>query len=66
MNKFLIILGLITISLSGFSQKVRIKDDIATADGIPFVKCTSTLLDNSVTIARLNSTQDEIFATYLE
>jgi hypothetical protein len=66
MHKLLIIIALLTFSISGFSQKVKIKDDITTVDGTPFLKVVTSLLDNTITISALNATQNEIFATYID
>lgn len=66
MHKLLMVIGLLTFSMSSFSQKVKIKDDVATVDGVPFLKCDYTLSENSITISALNTDVDEIYATYLD
>ena len=67
MYKLLMVIGLLTFSISSFSQKVKIKDEIATVDGTPTLKVvTASAFDNTITISGLSSTQDEIFATYLD
>ena len=66
MYKIIGILCLFTFSISGFSQKIKIKDDIATVDGTPFLHFNYSMSENSITISGIESDHDEIYATYLD
>ena len=65
MNKLLVLLLALTFSISGFSQKVKFKDDIALVDGVPFLNFVYTLSEGTMSISSLKAPQEEIFATYL-
>ncbi|MFT5820160.1 MAG: hypothetical protein ACI8ZM_001394 [Crocinitomix sp.] len=66
MYKILVILCLLTFSANSFSQKIKIKDDIATVDGEAFLNFDYTVSENSITISSLTANDDEIYATYLD
>lgn len=66
MRKILLFICLFTFSVSGFSQKIKIKDDVATVDGQPFLKFNYSMAENSITISGINSDEDEIYASYLD
>ena len=65
MHKSLVILCLLTFSLSGFSQKVKIKDHIATVDGVPYLNFVYSMMEGTISISGINSSEEEIFASFL-
>lgn len=66
MKHLLLFLFLATLTTTGFSQKVKIKDNIATVDAVPFLKWDKRSGAMEVSISSINSSEEEIYAMWLD
>lgn len=65
-TKLTFLFALLCIGVGAHAQKVKIKDGIASVDGKPYIQFkTESIFSPYVSIAALNATTDEIFASYL-
>lgn len=65
MKNILLFLFVSLIASASFSQKTKVKDNIATVDGVPFLNW-DLRNGSEISISGINSTQEEIFAMYLD
>lgn len=56
---------LVTLSGTALSQKIKIKDNVATVDAVPFLKWDKRNMVE-ISIMGINSTEEEIYAMWLD
>ena len=64
MKSLLFLIILISISTISFSQKVKIKNDIAYVDGVAYVKWKTKSLGNEMSVYALDSENEDIFISF--
>ncbi|MFT5780026.1 MAG: hypothetical protein ACI837_002987 [Crocinitomicaceae bacterium] len=64
MKTSLLLLGILLITFQGISQKVKIKDDIASVNGEEYMKWEKGPMGMEASIMALGSESDEIFISY--
>jgi len=65
MKKILLFLCVSLLASTSFSQKTKIKDNVATVDGVAFLKW-DLRHGSEISISGINSTSEEIFAMYMD
>lgn len=66
MKKLLPLVLLSFLSITTYSQKIKIEDNVATVDGKPYLNWKSNgVFDPNTSISALDSQKDEIFVTYV-
>jgi hypothetical protein len=65
MKKYFVLFGAILISTVALSQKVKMKNDIASVDGVPFLKFTTITFGSDYTLRHTDSEEEEISILYL-
>lgn len=65
MKKFILIFSILFISSVGFSQKVKIKKDIASVEKQPFLKFTTIAFGSDYSIKHVDAEEEEISILYL-
>jgi hypothetical protein len=66
MEKALILLFIFFLSISSFAQKVKIKDNIATVDGVEYVKWEKRAMSTEAYVSNLTTGEEEISMMYLD
>jgi len=64
MKSLLFLIILISISTISYSQKVKIKNDIAYVDGVASVKWKTKSLGNEMSVYALDSENEDIFISF--
>jgi hypothetical protein len=66
MKKLLLLCLITLLSVTTFSQKIKIEEDIAYLDGAAYLNWKSNgPFDTHISISSLSGTKDEIFVSYL-
>lgn len=66
MIKYFALLLFVGISFAGISQKVKIKDDVASVDGTDYLIVTKRVLGNELSIKGMDAEMEEISCMYLD
>lgn len=65
MKKLIFILTIILFSTISFSQKVKMKGDVVSVDGVPFLKFTTITFGSDYSVKHINADEEEISILYL-
>lgn len=65
MKYIIVVIFLTTLYNSAFTQKIKIKDEVASVDGVPFLKWEKRG-SLEISIFGINSTEEEIYAMWLD
>ena len=65
MKKLFFLFCIMLFSSAGFSQKIKMKDDVASVDGVPFLHFTTITFGSDYSIRHINSEEAEISILYL-
>ena len=66
MKNLLFIFSFLLISTTAIGQKVKMKNDVASIDGQPFLQFTTVTFGSDYSIKHVNASEEEISILYLD